>query len=70
VVLLGNDLIRFVDTVAIAQRTRRIIWQNLIGTIGVDTIGIVLAGAGSLNPVMQSSEMTGPKRSRSPRSIL
>jgi Cd2+/Zn2+-exporting ATPase/Cu+-exporting ATPase len=52
VVLLGNDLIRFVDTVAIARRTRRIIWQNFIGTIGVDTIGIVLASVGFLNPLM------------------
>ena len=52
VVLLGNDLIRFVDTVAIAQRTRRIIWHNFIGTIGVDTIGVVLASMGYLNPLM------------------
>jgi Cd2+/Zn2+-exporting ATPase/Cu+-exporting ATPase len=52
VVLLGNDLIRFVDTVAIARRTRRIIWQNFVGTIGVDTIGIVLASVGILNPLM------------------
>jgi Cu+-exporting ATPase len=52
VVLLGNDLIRFVDTIAIAQRARRIIWQNFIGTIGVDTIGIALASVGYLNPLM------------------
>ncbi len=52
VVLLGNDLIRFVDTVVIARRTRRIIWQNFIGTIGVDTIGIVLASVGFLNPLI------------------
>jgi cation transport ATPase len=43
VVLLGNDLVRFADTVAIARRTRRIIWQNFVGTIAVDTIGIALA---------------------------
>jgi Cu+-exporting ATPase len=39
VVLLGNDLVRFADTVTIARRTRRIIWQNFVGTIAVDTIG-------------------------------
>jgi Cd2+/Zn2+-exporting ATPase/Cu+-exporting ATPase len=52
VVLLGNDLVRFVDTVAIARQTRRIIWQNFGGTIAVDTIGVVLAGMGFLNPLL------------------
>jgi P-type E1-E2 ATPase len=52
VVLLGNNLARFVDTIAIARQTRRIIWQNFTGTIAVDTIGIVLAGFGFLNPLL------------------
>ena len=52
VVLLGNDLVRFVDTVAIARQTRRIIWQNFAGTIAVDTIGIILAAFGFLNPLL------------------
>ena len=52
IVLLGNDLARFVDTVRIARWTRRIIWQNFAGTITVDTIGIVLAGLGFLNPLL------------------
>jgi Cd2+/Zn2+-exporting ATPase/Cu+-exporting ATPase len=52
VVLLGNDLVRFVETLAIARRTRRIIWENFVGTIGVDTVGIVLAAAGLLNPLL------------------
>jgi P-type Cu+ transporter len=52
IVLLGNDLVRFVDVVAIARRTRRIIWQNFAGTIAVDTIGIVLASVGLLNPLL------------------
>ena len=63
VVLLGNDLVRFADTVAIARRTRRIIWQNFVGTIAVDTLGIVLASLGFLNPLFAAfihvaSEMT------------
>src|ERR1700730_8691083 len=63
VVLLGNDLVRFADTIAIARRTRRIIWQNFVGTIAVDTIGIVLAGLGFLKPLLAAfihvaSEMT------------
>jgi Cu+-exporting ATPase len=52
IVLLGNDLARFVETVAIAQRTRGIIWQNFTGTIAVDTIGVVLASLGFLNPLL------------------
>ena len=52
IVLLGNDLARFVDTVTIARRTRRIIWQNFTGTIAVDTVGMVLAGFGFLNPLL------------------
>jgi Cd2+/Zn2+-exporting ATPase/Cu+-exporting ATPase len=52
VVLLGNNLARFVDTIAIARQTRRIIWQNFTGTIAVDTIGILLAAFGFLNPLL------------------
>lgn len=52
VVLLGNDLLKFAETLAIARRTRRIIWANIVGTIGVDTLGIVLAAVGLLNPLL------------------
>jgi heavy metal translocating P-type ATPase len=52
IVLLGNDLVRFVDALVIAQRTRRIVWQNFVGTISVDAVGIVLAGLGFLNPLL------------------
>jgi P-type Cu+ transporter len=52
IVLLGNDLVRFADTVAIARHTRQIIWQNFAGTIAVDTVGIILASLGFLNPLL------------------
>jgi heavy metal translocating P-type ATPase len=52
VVLLGNDLSRFVETIRIARKTRRIIMQNFAGTIAVDSIGIVLAAFGVLNPLL------------------
>jgi P-type Cu+ transporter len=52
VVLLGNDLAKFAETLAIARRTRRIIWANFVGTIGVDTFGIALAAVGLLNPLL------------------
>jgi Cd2+/Zn2+-exporting ATPase/Cu+-exporting ATPase len=63
VVLLGNDLLKFAETLAIARRTRRIIWANFAGTIGVDTLGIALAAFGLLNPLLAAfihvaSEMT------------
>ncbi len=51
VVLLGNDLEKFAQTLGIARRTRRIIWTNFAGTIGVDAIGILLAAFGLLNPL-------------------
>jgi len=52
VVLLGNDLLQFSQTLAIARRTRRIIWTNFAGTIGVDTVGVALAAFGLLNPLL------------------
>jgi heavy metal translocating P-type ATPase len=59
VVLLGNDLERFVETLAVARRTRGIIWQNFAGTIGIDTLGIVLAGFGFLNPLLAAAIHVG-----------
>ena len=51
VVLLGNDLSRFAETLQLARRTRGIIWQNFTGTIVVDLLGMALAAAGVLNPL-------------------
>ena len=63
IVLLGNDLVKFTETLAIARWTRRIIWWNFVGTIGVDVIGIALASVGLLSPPLAafihvSSELT------------
>src|SRR5665213_200019 len=52
VVLIGNDLDKFVETVRIARNCRHIILQNFYGTLIVDTIGIGLAAAGFLNPLL------------------
>jgi Cd2+/Zn2+-exporting ATPase/Cu+-exporting ATPase len=52
VVLLGNDLLKFAETLIIARRTRRIIWANFAGTIGVDAIGIGMAAFGLLDPLI------------------
>jgi heavy metal translocating P-type ATPase len=63
VVLLGNDLAKFTETLQIARWTRQIIWQNFFGTVAVDTVGIGLAAAGVLSPTLAAfvhvaSEMT------------
>jgi cation transport ATPase len=50
VVLLGNDLLKFAEMLTVARRTRRIIWANFVGTIGLDTLGIGLAAVGLLTP--------------------
>ena len=52
VVLLGNDLLKFVEALSTARWARRIIMQNFIGTLAVDTVGIGLAAFGLLNPLI------------------
>ena len=52
VVLLGNDLLKLVETLRIARRCRRIIMQNFAGTLLVDGVGVVLAAFGFLNPLI------------------
>jgi Cd2+/Zn2+-exporting ATPase/Cu+-exporting ATPase len=52
VVLLGNDLLRFVETVRIARRTKGVVMQNFAGTIAVDAVGILLAALGFLTPLV------------------
>ena len=52
VVLIGDDLSKFVETVRIARNCRRVILENFYGTLIVDTIGIGLAAAGFLNPLL------------------
>jgi heavy metal translocating P-type ATPase len=52
IVLLGNDLLKLVETVRIAKRARRTIMQNFAGTLLVDGIGILLAALGFLNPLL------------------
>lgn len=52
VVLLGNDLLKLVETLRIARRCRAIIGQNFAGTLLVDGLGIVLAAMSFLNPLL------------------
>ena len=52
VVLLGNDLLKLVETMRIARRCRAIIMQNFVGTIVVDGVGVLLAALNVLNPLL------------------
>ena len=52
ILLIGNDLLKFVDTVKLARRCQGIIMFNFAGTVLVDGVGVVLAALGYLNPVL------------------
>ncbi len=52
VVLLGNNLMRFAETLKLARWANRIIWQNFVGTIVIGLAGISLAFMGIIGPVM------------------
>lgn len=59
VMLIGNNLNRLVDTVKVARQCRRIILANFIGTILVDVIGMALAFAGGLSPILAALVHSG-----------
>jgi Cd2+/Zn2+-exporting ATPase/Cu+-exporting ATPase len=52
VTLMTSDLSRLVEVLAISKRCYRVIMFNFWGTIGVDTVGIVLAFFGMLAPII------------------
>jgi P-type E1-E2 ATPase len=52
VLLIGNDLRKFVDTLKTARWCRAVIFQNFYGTLAVDAAGIVLAAIGFINPLV------------------
>jgi Cd2+/Zn2+-exporting ATPase/Cu+-exporting ATPase len=51
IMLIGNNLLRLVDTIKISRRCYRIIMQNFAGTLAVDSVGVGLAAFGMLNPL-------------------
>ena len=52
VILIGSDLSKLVETLRIARRCRGIIMQNFVGTLVVDSMGVGMAAAGLLNPLI------------------
>ena len=51
IMLIGNDLLKLVETLRIARRCHRIIMTNFAGTLLVDGVGVALAAFGLLNPL-------------------
>jgi hypothetical protein len=51
---------KFVETVRIGRNCRRIIFQSFYGTLIVDAIGVGLAAAGLLNPLLAARAMNIP----------
>jgi cation transport ATPase len=49
IALIGNDLLKFVETLKIARRCHRLIMTNFAGTLIVDGAGVGLAAFGFLN---------------------
>ena len=52
IMLIGNNLLRLVDTIKISRRCHRTIMQNFAGTLAVDSVGVGLAAFGMLNPLL------------------
>src|SRR5579863_1484257 len=52
VILIGSDLSKLVEALQVARRCRRIIMQNFVGTLLVDSVGVGMAAFGFLNPLL------------------
>ncbi|HEX4769780.1 MAG TPA: cation-translocating P-type ATPase [Bryobacteraceae bacterium] len=52
ILLIGNDLCKFMHIIQIARHCRSVILQNFYGTLLVDAVGMVLAGFGLIHPLM------------------
>jgi Cd2+/Zn2+-exporting ATPase/Cu+-exporting ATPase len=52
IVLMTNDLRKIADIVRMSKGAYRTIMQNFYGTISVDSLGVILAFLGFLNPLL------------------
>lgn len=57
VCLLNNDVSRIPWAIQLAQRTRAVIRQNLFWAFGYNSVGVVLAACGLLNPAVAAGLM-------------
>ncbi|MCA9065833.1 MAG: cation-translocating P-type ATPase, partial [Planctomycetaceae bacterium] len=59
VCLLSDDLRRIPWAIGLAKKTRTIIRQNLMWAFGYNSVGVLLAAAGVLNPAVAAGLMIG-----------
>ncbi|MCO6455536.1 MAG: heavy metal translocating P-type ATPase [Pirellulaceae bacterium] len=59
VCLLGNDLLRLPWAIGLARQTVRIVRWNLLWAFGYNSVGVLLAAAGWLNPMVAAAAMVG-----------
>jgi Cu+-exporting ATPase len=57
VTLVGGDIARVADAIAVSRRTMRIIRENLGWALAYNTVAIPMAIAGRLNPMIASAAM-------------
>ena len=57
VCLLSNDVSRIPWAIQLAQRTRSVIRQNLFWAFGYNSVGVILAACGVLNPAVAAGLM-------------
>jgi cation transport ATPase len=57
VCLLSNDLRRIPWAISLARRTRTVVRQNLFWAFGYNSVGVVVAAAGWLNPAVAAGLM-------------
>jgi len=57
VVLMNGSLRKILDVFDLSQQTMRVVRQNLFWAFFYNTVGITLAVAGVLNPIMAASAM-------------
>ncbi len=59
VCVMSDDLSRIPWAIELSQRTRRIVRQNLAWAFGYNSVGILLAASGLLNPAIAAGLMLG-----------
>lgn len=55
--LVGSDIARAADAIALSRRTLAIIRQNLAWALGYNTVAIPVAALGRLSPMLASAAM-------------
>ena len=59
IALMGDDLAPVPETIRLARRTTRVIWQNIVFSIAVKALFLVLAPLGLVSPVARGVRRHG-----------